>query len=130
MTNPAALTLEEPLALDDARKASRALSRQRREAEDALEKFVEAAADAEFAYRRRLAQEIVRAEGTAAEREAVARSNAAEAARNRDISAGMVKVQTERLRGLEGERSQLRSLMDWSMRLGIDGRENHGRAGA
>jgi hypothetical protein len=35
----------------------------------------------------------------------------------------MVKVQTERLRGLEGERSMLKSLTDWSSRLRIDERE-------
>jgi hypothetical protein len=38
-----------------------------------------------------------------------------------------VKVCVERLRGLEGERSQLKSLTEWSMRLSIDGRESYDR---
>ena len=127
LPNPSAFTLEEPLSLDDARRASVALARQRREAENAHERFVAEAAESEHAYRKRLAQEIVKAEGTSAAREAIARSEAADEARERDISAGMVRVQLERLRGLEGERSQLKSLCEWSMRLNIDGRENHGR---
>jgi hypothetical protein len=35
----------------------------------------------------------------------------------------MVKVTVERLRGLEGERSQLKSLVEWSAKLQLDGRE-------
>ncbi len=123
MTNPTALHLSEPLSLDDARQASLKLARQRREAEDAHERFVTEAADTEHAYRKRYAHAFIAAEGTAAEREAIARAESADEARKRDIAAGMVRVQQERLRGLEGERSQLRGLVEWSMRLHIDGRE-------
>ena len=126
MTNPAALTLEHPLDIDDARRASRRLAELRREAEDTHERLTDEAAEAERAYRKAYAQAFVQATGTAAEREAVAKAAASDEAYVRDLKAGMVKVQVERLRGLEGERSQLKSLTEWSMRLSIDGRENYG----
>lgn len=121
--NPAALTLEQPLDIDDARRASRRLAELRRDAEQAHEDFTREAAEKEMAYRKAFAEAFIQATGTAAEREAVAKALAAEEAYARDIAAGMVKVQVERLRGLEGERSQLKSLTEWSMRLRIDGRE-------
>jgi hypothetical protein len=121
--NPNPLTLEHPLDIDDARRASRRLAELRREAEDEHERLTKDAADKERAYRQAYATAFVQAEGTAAEREAIARSESADEAYERDLAAGMVKVQVERLRGLEGERSQLKSLCEWSMRLSIDGRE-------
>jgi hypothetical protein len=123
MSNPVALHLERPLEIDEARLASRRMSEQRRAAEDTLQSLVVAAADAECAYRKTYAQEFVKAVGIAAEREAVAKAASADAGRARDLSAAMVKVQTERLRGLEGERSQLKSLTEWSSRLRLDERE-------
>lgn len=118
MTNPRTLTVEEPLDMDDARRASHRLAEMRREAERAHEKAVEAAADAERGYRRELARAHIQAEGkTAAEREATARAACADAAYLRDLSAGMVRVAQERLRGLEGERSMLKSLIDLSGRI-------------
>lgn len=121
--NPSALTLEQPLEIDDARRASRRLADQRRTAEDELKARTEAAAENERLYRLAYAKAFVEAEGTAAEREAKAKSVASQEAFERDLAAGMVKVCVERLRGLEGERSQLKSLTEWSMRLAIDGRE-------
>jgi hypothetical protein len=123
------LTLTQPLDIDDARIASRRLSEQRRAAEQELEKLTEKAADAEATYRKMLAQAFVKAEGsTAAEREAHARAAVVDHSYARDLAAGMVKVQTERLRGLEGERAMLRALIDWSMRIGEEQREQIGRA--
>ena len=52
---------------------------------------------------------------------ALAKRDSAKECRERDIKAGMVKVYTERLRGLEGERSMLKSLTDWSARLNAMG---------
>jgi hypothetical protein len=115
--NPNPLTLEQPLDIDDARRASRALATLRRDAEDALEKRTEEAAEKERQYRKAYATAFIQATGTAAEREAVAKSEASQEAYERDLAAGMVKVGVERLRGLEGERSQLKSLTEWSMRL-------------
>jgi hypothetical protein len=114
------LTLEQPLEIDDARRAANRLATQRRDAELALEAQVLKAADAEAAARKSYALAFVAAEGTAAEREAVARDKAGQAFRDRDIQAGMVKVMTERLRGLEGERSMLKSLIEWSQRMSAD----------
>ena len=117
MTNPSRLHLENPLDIDEARRAARRLAEQRRTAEDEHEKAVERAANAERDYRKRLAQAFIQADGaTAAMREADARAKAADEAFERDLSAGMVKVCSERLRGLEGERSMLKSLIDWSSR--------------
>jgi hypothetical protein len=115
--NPVPLHLENPLALDEARAAARALAEQRRAAEKNLEDAVETAAQMEADYRRRLAQAFVQTEGTAAAREAEARSKTADDCYRRDLAAGMVKVCTERLRGLEGERAMLRALIDWSMKI-------------
>jgi hypothetical protein len=121
--NPAALTLEEPLEIDEARRASRRLASMRREAEQNHEDYTRQAAEKERDYRKAFAQAFIQAVGTAAEREAVAKAVASQEAYERDLAAGMVKVCVERLRGLEGERSQLKSLTEWSMRLNIDGRE-------
>lgn len=123
MTNPTALHLERPLEIDEARLAARRMAEQRREAENALQAQVERAAETERAYRKAFSTAFVHAEGTAAAREAEAKSASADECYARDLAAGMVKVQTERLRGLEGERSMLKSLVDWSSRLRLDERE-------
>lgn len=113
------LDLQQPLDIDDARTASRRLAELRRAGEDDLAKQVEASAEAERTYRKALSRAHVEqaGEGTAAEREAKARAAAADAAYDRDLAAGMVKVCTERLRGLEREGAALRSLIEWSQRM-------------
>jgi hypothetical protein len=126
MTNPAALRLEHPLDIDEARRASRRMAEIRREAEDTLERAVESAAATERTYRKAYASAFIQAEGTAGEREAKAKAGSAAECYERDLAAGMVKVCVERLRGLEGERSQLKSLTEWSMRIALDGREGDG----
>lgn len=128
MTNPAALYLEQPLDIDDARRAARRLADLRRQAEKEHKEHTERAAAAERDYRKALAQAIVRAEGTAAEREAVARAEVADESYARDLAVGMVKVTAERLRGLEGERSMLKTLMEWSARAIEQGSTDERRA--
>lgn len=123
MSNPVALNLERPLEIDEARTAARRMADQRRDAEQALQLQVERAAEAERDYRKSFATAFVHAEGTAAAREAEAKAQSADECYARDLAAGMVKVCTERLRGLEGERSMLKSLIDWSARLRLDERE-------
>jgi hypothetical protein len=118
-----ALHLERPLEISEARLASRRMAEQRRAAEDALQGLVQDAAETERQYRLAFSRAFIAAEGTAAAREAQAKAESADECYARDLAAGMVKVQTERLRGLEGERSQLKSLTDWSSRLRIDERE-------
>jgi hypothetical protein len=115
------LSYEDPLEVDDARRASHALAVQRREAEKVLKELTDEAADKERLYRKRLAEAFVDVKGkTAAEKEANARADASDASYERDLAAGMVKVQEQRLKGLEGERSQLKTLMDWSSRMRLD----------
>jgi hypothetical protein len=123
MSEHGALHLERPLEIDEARLASRRMAEQRRAAEDDLQRRVEAAAETERKYRLAFTKAFIAAEGTAAAREAQAKAESADECYARDLAAGMVRVQTERLRGLEGERSQLKSLTDWSSRLRIDERE-------
>lgn len=119
----APLNLERPLEIDEARTAARRMADQRRSAEDALQQQVEVSAESERVYRKAFSQAFIAAEGTAAAREAEAKAKSADECYARDLAAGMVKVQTERLRGLEGERSMLKSLLDWSARLRLDERE-------
>lgn len=107
----------ERMSVQEAREAAHKIARQRRDAEENLKSCVQEAADAEHKYRKGLAKAILEAEGTQAVREAVARSETASLARDRDIARGMERVAQERLRGLEGERSILKSLMDWNARL-------------
>jgi hypothetical protein len=123
VTNPVALHLERPLEIDEARLASRRMAEQRRAAEDELQRLTTLAAEAEREYRKAFSRAFVAAEGTAAAREAEAKAASADECYARDLSAGMVRVQTERLRGLEGERSMLKSMVDWSARLRVDERE-------
>lgn len=116
------LLLENPLEIDDARRASHALAQQRRAAETELDRLTKEAADAERFYRKELARSFLLAEGdTAAHREAHARSLAADAGHKRDLAAGLVKAQHERLRGLEGERSQLKTICEWSAKMAFQG---------
>jgi hypothetical protein len=127
LPNPSALTLEHPLDIQDARVASRRLADQRRAAEEDLERLTQDAAEKEAAYRRALAEAFTRAEGTAKAQEAAARAAVADKSYERDLAAGMVKVQAERLRGLEGERSMLKSLVEWSARINEETRERYGQ---
>lgn len=112
--NPVALHLEEPLSIDEARHAARAM---------ALQRLVEEAAQAESEYRKAFSEAFINATGTAGEREAKAKAASAAECYRRDVAAGMVKVGTERLRGLEGERAMLRALIEWSSRLRLDEKE-------
>lgn len=119
MNNPNPLHLEEPLGINEARAASRTLAQQRRAVENEYEAAAERAAATEATYRKALAEAFVKGAddgGTAAQREAVARATVTTEAYERDLAAYMLKVWRERLTGLEGERSQLRALMDLSAR--------------
>jgi hypothetical protein len=123
MTDHGPLHLERPLEIDEARLASRRMAEQRRAAEDQLQRLVEDAAESERQYRLAFSKAFIAADGIAAEREAKAKSASADECYKRDLAAGMVRVQEQRLRGLEGERSQLKSITDWSSRLRLDERE-------
>ena len=116
------LLLENPLEIDDARRASHALAQQRRAAEVDLDRLTRDAAEKERLYRKAFAQVFLVAEGaSAAQREAHAKAASADAAYERDLAAGLVKACIERLRGLEGERSQLKSICEWSAKMSFQG---------
>lgn len=109
------LDLRDPLSLGDARDSMQLLSRQRRSAEQELRDQIERAAQAEADYRRALAAEFVKVDGTAAEREAKARANVADLSYKRDLQHGLVKACQERLQGLDGERASLHRLVEYSI---------------
>lgn len=118
MTHSIPLTLHEPLSMLDAREALQVLSKQRRMAETELRDQIDKAATAEMAARKALAQAFVSAEGgTAAEREANARSIASSFFYKRDLETGLVKACQERLHGLDGERASLHRLVEMSIAL-------------
>lgn len=126
--------LNDPLEMDDARRASRRVAEIRRDAERAHREAVEAKADAERDYREAYAKEIVRlkadgeASTTAAER-ARGEDNVKDKLRAFRLAEGMVDAAKERLRGVEGERSLLKSLIDASARMmyGPEARPPDGR---
>lgn len=108
----------DPLDMDDAREASRRSSEMRREAEEALRQAVERRAEAEAEYRKRLAVAIVHkrqeAPATVAKDLAHGEPEVSEAMVAFRIAEGMVDAAKERLRTIEGDRSQLRGLIDFS----------------
>lgn len=116
--------LRDPLDMDDARKASREVTRLRREAENSLRGAVQAAAEAEAAYRMALATAIVvkRSEGpaTTAVDEARGSAQVAGPLETFRLAEGMVDAAKERVRGVEGERSLLKSLIDASARFMVN----------
>lgn len=110
--------LGDPLEIDDARKAAHITARMRRRAEEELARRVQTRAEAEGDYREKLAKEIViqKAEhgATAAKELAHQDAEVKKALIAFKVAEGMVVAAQERLKGLEGERSMLKSLIDWS----------------
>lgn len=108
----------DPLDMDDAREASRRSSQMRRQAEADLRAAVENVGKNEGEYRKLLAQEIVRAKtehgATAALDIAKGEKGVVKALVDFRVSSGMVDAAKERLRTVEGDRSQLRGLIDFS----------------
>lgn len=115
---------KDPLDMDDARQASRRVAEIRREAEQAHRDAVRVKAEKEVAYRMAYSAEIVRLKnGGEASTTAAERARGEDAVRDHlkafRIAEGMVDAAKERLRGIEGERSLLKSLIDasvWMMR--------------
>jgi hypothetical protein len=114
--------LNDPLEMDDARRASRRVAEIRRDAENEHRRAVQAKADAEREYRQALAIEIVRLKNggessTAATERARGEDAVKDKLREFRVAEGMVDAAKERLRGIEGERSLLKSLIDASARM-------------
>jgi len=132
VSNPAALHVDRPYRLkewfdlDDAREAAKAAALRRRGLDDQYEEQVRTAAEAEATYRRAVAKKVTqhRADGKGAgESELLAKGDLWELSLDRDIQAGMLRAVQHRIDAAEGERANLRQLMDWSSRLRVDGRE-------
>lgn len=111
----------DPLDMDDARRASREVARLRRRTEADYRKAIDDRANKEATYRQKLSEAIVRlktenASTTAAE---LARgdSTVKQALVEYRVAEGMVKAYELRLTGIEGERSMLKSLIDYSARV-------------
>lgn len=108
----------DPLDMDDAREASRRVARLRRDAEAQLIRGVKDRATKEGDYRETLAKQIVvqKADHGSTVAKELAHDNAdvKKALVEFKIAEGMVDAYKERVRGVEGERSMLKSLIDWS----------------
>lgn len=106
----------DPLAMEDAREASREVARLRRRAEADLVKAVKTAAEKEHTYRKRISEEVVKAkvDHPATVALEVARGKVQKELVEYRVAEGMVKAAEQRIRGVEGERSLLKSLIDWS----------------
>lgn len=108
----------DPLDMDDAREASRRSSQMRRQAEADHRAAVEKVGQAEGEYRKLLSQEIVKAKAdhgaTAALDIAKGDSKVVKALIDFRVASGMVDAAKERLKTVEGDRSQLRGLIDFS----------------
>ena len=109
---------DDPLDMKDGREAARKLARMRRDAEAEMRRRIDERATKEGTYRQTLAKAIVTAKadhGASVARE-LAHEDAAvkKALVDFRVAEGMVDAMKERLRGLEGERSMLKSLIDWS----------------
>lgn len=120
--NPTALTLEDPLDLDDAREASRAVARNAGEAIKDLQRWGEAFAEAERDYRKALAVKAAELRGdghpaTLVRDLARGDEHVATLACDRDIASSMMDVCKERLRMIDGQRAALRQLTEWSRRF-------------
>jgi hypothetical protein len=114
-----ALAFDSPAMLDfgQALAMFRKNAEQRRDALRDWERAIQVAADLDAQYAKAYARAIVSAEGTAAVREALARSETADERARRDVSRDMIAVCRERFRSLEGERANINGLVDWSKRV-------------
>jgi hypothetical protein len=117
--NPTALTLEDPLQVDEARRATRIIAVRRRAAREALREAEEGLAEAERLYRKARAVAYVVNKGapSAGMRDAMVDDETADARYERDVARGLVNAQSELLKELDGERASLHRLIDWSMKL-------------
>lgn len=125
------LTLTDPvgfkhgLDVDDAREAGRNIVRFRNHFLKEHGDFVEDAADKEAAYHETRAKAILtlKAEhgATVAPKLADGEQDVRDALVAWRIASGLVDASKERLRGIEGDRSTLKSIIDWSAGLNRQG---------
>lgn len=110
--------LGDPLAIEDARRAAHITAQMRRRAEEELEKRYRDAAEKEAKYRKELSKVIVKKKAdhgsTVAKELALEDENVSKLFIEWKVAEGLVEAGKQRLKGLEGERSMLKSLIDWS----------------
>lgn len=115
------------LTFDEARRALRAMTQAIRDAEAEYKHATETAADAEAIYRAQLGQAF-RAAREAGEpvgaADTIAREQTAPHVRDRDATAGYVKVCHEVLEDRRDDRRSLWRLIEWSARREGRSREN------
>jgi hypothetical protein len=108
----------DPLDLDDARAASRRASQMRRDAERSLIERGDAKADAEVDYKKARAVAIMRLKiehgATVAKELADGEDDVSPKLLAKMKADTLYDAARERLKTLEGERSMLKSLIDWS----------------
>ena len=108
----------DPLDMDDAREAARRVTRLRRDAEAELRRRARGKAEKEGAYRELRATGILEEKAehgaTIAKELADGRSEVKKALVEWRIEDGLWDAARERVKGVEGERSMLKSLIDWS----------------
>jgi hypothetical protein len=111
---------ETHLSFEEIRAAAHDLAQRRRDARADYEDWVEKAANAENAFRKKLAIELAKfraSEKGVGESEILANAEAADERRQRDIAHGMAKAALLRIEELEADRAMLRQLGDWSKDL-------------
>lgn len=122
---------QDPLDMDDAREAARRAAQLRRDAEAEYRRRIDVAAEAEATYRKLRSKAILAFKGdhgaTVARDLADGDDKVAEALVEHLVSKGMVDAMKERLKTLEGERSMLKSLIDWSSSIANVLRQTSGR---
>ena len=123
MSNPVPLTLdkpfqfEEPLDMDEARTALKAIARARRQAREWFQQATLNAAEKERAYRKARAREWPQVAGTAEEKKDAVNDRTADLRYERDVAVGVVKAALERLEEVDAERASLHKLVEWSMKV-------------
>lgn len=117
--NTVSLTLEDPLQVDEARRACQVIAERRRAARKALGDAMDDLAEKERLYRRRRAVCYVENVGapSAGMRDSIVDDEAADQRYDRDLAKGLVEMQQELLKEIDAERASLHRLVDWSMKL-------------
>lgn len=117
--NPVPLTLQDPLQIDEARRACQEIARQRQSARQTFETANEKLANAERDYRKARSVKYVENTGapSAGMRDALVDAETADERYERDVARGVVEAAQERLKEIDAQRASLHRLIDWSARL-------------
>lgn len=117
--NPQPLVLEDPLQIDEARRACQEIARQRQSARENFERANATLAEKERDYRKARALRYVENTGapSAGMRDSLVDSETADERYERDVARGVVEAAQERLKEIDGQRASLHRLIDWSAAL-------------